>query len=238
MIRVKRKRRLVASFSRNISCLADVLHLEIHRIRCVFEGAANTEFHMRLANEAALATLLRDWSAQFAALADDIAAVAPPPRLKTRIEHDLFGAPERSRRWPWGGGLLAALAVGIAAVVFVPDLFAPSRPPITTEIAAEDRSLVIAVSYVADTGALNIDRVAGDVADGRALELWLIAEGAPSPVSLGLLADAGPTRLTVPETLRVNFLGATLAISDEPPGGSPTGAPTGAVLAAGVLPEA
>jgi anti-sigma-K factor RskA len=204
----------------------------------LLEGAARADFEVRLANEAALATLLRDWSAQFAALADDIATVTPPPRLKPRIEHDLFGAPERSRRWRWGGGLLAALAVGIAAIVFVPDLFAPPAPPITTEIAAEDRSLVITVSYVADTGALTIDRVAGDVAEGRAQELWLIAEGAPSPVSLGLLADAGLTRLTVPENLRANFQGATLAISDEPPGGSPTGAPTGAVLAAGVLPEA
>jgi anti-sigma-K factor RskA len=64
--------------------------------------------------------------------------------------------------------------------------------------------------------------------------LWLIAEGG-APVSLGLLEPQGPSRITVPDDLRPVLAGATLAVSDEPPGGSPTGQPTGAVLAAGVF---
>ena len=69
-------------------------------------------------------------------------------------------------------------------------------------------------------------------------ELWAII-GVDAPVSLGVL----PSRLyfgirvviSVPENLRGDFQKATLAISEEPVGGSPTGAPTGAVLAAGAL---
>jgi anti-sigma-K factor RskA len=60
--------------------------------------------------------------------------------------------------------------------------------------------------------------------------LWLIA-GNNAPVSLGVLPDAGAVTLMVAEALAVQLAGGTLAISDEPDGGSPTGAPTGAVLA-------
>jgi len=202
----------------------------------LLEGEVRADFELRLTNEQRLAVLARDWSVQIAALADEIDTVAPPASLKLQIENKLFGPSVPPRRWRWGGGLVAALTLVFAAAVIFPDLIFPPAP-VVTEIAAEDRSLVIAVSYAAGSGVLDINRVSGDVADGRAQELWLIADGAPAPVSLGLLADAGPTRLTVSEALRASVPGATLAISDEPPGGSPTGAPTGAVLAAGVLPE-
>ncbi len=65
--------------------------------------------------------------------------------------------------------------------------------------------------------------------------MWLIA-GDDAPVSLGVLPD-GPVRLAIAPDLRPRLAGATLAISDEPPGGSPTGQPSGAVLATGPLTE-
>jgi anti-sigma-K factor RskA len=53
---------------------------------------------------------------------------------------------------------------------------------------------------------------------------------------LGILAtDETINEIIIPESLRIKMVGATLAISDEPAGGSPTGAPTGAVLAAGEI---
>jgi anti-sigma-K factor RskA len=55
-----------------------------------------------------------------------------------------------------------------------------------------------------------------------------------APLSLGILAtDETINEFIIPENFRNQMVGATLAISDEPVGGSPTGAPTGAVLAAG-----
>ena len=76
----------------------------------------------------------------------------------------------------------------------------------------------------------------GAVAAGRAQELWLIA-GEATPVSLGVLSTDAETEVIVPQALRPLFAGAVLAVSDEPPTGSPTGAPTGDVLAFGTVSE-
>ena len=69
----------------------------------------------------------------------------------------------------------------------------------------------------------------------RVPELWLIpADGKPRPVGL-LHADQTVT-LTLPPDLAVFAKNnAVLAVSLEPPGGSPTGQPTGPVIATGKL---
>jgi anti-sigma-K factor RskA len=54
--------------------------------------------------------------------------------------------------------------------------------------------------------------------------------------SLGLIQPGQPIRLTIPPELSGSVIkDATLAVSLEPPGGSPTGQPTGPVIAAGPL---
>ena len=61
--------------------------------------------------------------------------------------------------------------------------------------------------------------------------MWVLpAEG--NPQSLGLLPVAGnSSRSTIPAGLRALLVNAKgLAISVEPPGGSPTGLPTGPVV--------
>jgi anti-sigma-K factor RskA len=50
---------------------------------------------------------------------------------------------------------------------------------------------------------------------------------------LGVLPADPTTAVILPEALRADVADLVLAVSDEPPGGSPTGAPTGAVLAVG-----
>ena len=67
----------------------------------------------------------------------------------------------------------------------------------------------------------------------HAYELWGIVPHAARPVPLGVIPARGGMRLTaLPKGMSA---GATLAISIEPPGGSPTGVPTGPVVYAGVL---
>ena len=65
--------------------------------------------------------------------------------------------------------------------------------------------------------------------------MWLIPPG-DKPHSLGLIDPSRPVRITVPKSLlpQVNR-DAMLAVSLEPPGGSPTGQPTGPVIANGKL---
>ncbi|MBS8229136.1 anti-sigma factor [Vannielia litorea] len=189
-------------------------------------------FEARLAAEPALRDLVTDWQEGLATLADEVAE-APPAALWPRIEAAAFGeAPRRAGISPWrwlAGGLVAAL-IAVALFFAIPP--GPVTPPThQAQIAAEDGSLVVQAA-LSPEGELHLIREQGGARPGRALELWLIAEGAPAPVSLGVLPEAEDVRIAVPEALRASFTGGTLAISDEPPGGSPTGAPTGDVLAA------
>jgi anti-sigma-K factor RskA len=70
----------------------------------------------------------------------------------------------------------------------------------------------------------------------RVLELWSVPpQGAPR--SLGLISASGTTVLPRDRLPAGLLKGGTaaLAVSVEPPGGSPTGAPTGPVVFAGKL---
>jgi anti-sigma-K factor RskA len=73
--------------------------------------------------------------------------------------------------------------------------------------------------------------------DPRAIELWLILPGPDQrPHSLGLIPPGRAMRLEIPPDLAARLTPeAMLAISLEPPGGSPTGQPTGPVIASGRL---
>ncbi len=78
-------------------------------------------------------------------------------------------------------------------------------------------------SYDAESGRMRIVPVAAGRAQEKSLELWLVP-GQGDPFSLGILpADTGG-ELVIPSDLRDRLSGgATLAVSLEPFGGSPTG---------------
>lgn len=65
----------------------------------------------------------------------------------------------------------------------------------------------------------------------RCLELWVLDE-AGTPHSLGILPEGGEAQIKMPANVAMPK-SPTLAISDEPAGGSKTGLPTGPVLTAG-----
>ena len=186
------------------------------------------------------------------ALTDDIAPVTPPPHVLARIRQTLFheDAPARSaaggRSWLQRLGLLPAMAGGLVAALavlwVVSTIMPPSEVPGETatyvaQIAAADESLVVQARYDATAGNLLIERAVGEARPGRALELWLIAGDNP-PVSLGVLPEDRTATVPVSPETALALAGGTLAISDEPPGGSTTGAPTGDVLAVGQVIDA
>lgn len=197
----------------------------------------------REASDPAFAAEVAQWRERLAPLADDIAPVTPPPDVLRRVELRLFGPETATAPAPWAlldrlrglvfGALAGAVAVAVLAVGLALVL-APAPPPERrAEIAATDGSLLLNVRL--ESGAVRVERLAGAAPPGRVLQLWLVADGS-SPVSLGVLPETQVARLDLPAGLRLPT-GALLAVSEEPPGGSPTGLPTGAVLAGGAITE-
>ena len=132
--------------------------------------------------------------------------------------------------------MLAAACV--AALVYVgmrPMPLAPRVPLLATLTGLKTNQPNFVAAISTDGRNLTIVPAALLTADKRSMELWLIPEGG-KPASLGLIAAGQPVRLNVPpELLQQVGSGATLAVSLEPPGGSPTGQPTGEVIAHGNL---
>jgi anti-sigma-K factor RskA len=195
------------------------------------------------------------WAEGFAGLTDDIAPVEPPADLKDRILAELFPDKTLSRADPLAtadseprpsflqrlglfpavaGGLLAALVVLGVVDLMIDD--APTPATYVAEVAAEDQSLVVMASYAADRATLTVDRQAGAAAAGRSLELWLIPPGdGQAPISLGVLPQETAAAIQILADLVPSLDQGTLAISDEPEGGSPGDAPTGDILATGAI---
>jgi anti-sigma-K factor RskA len=130
--------------------------------------------------------------------------------------------------WRWSTAGFAAAAAALALWILLmpapePSLVAVLHPPQQDQpswIATAGRSGVVVRAVTAATPP-----------NDRAFELWAIAPGATRPRSLGVISPSGELRLAaVPPDLRD---GATLAISIEPLGGSPTQQPTGPVVFVG-----
>lgn len=196
-----------------------------------------------MATDQSFADRMVFWQERFAAMTDSIDPVAPRAGLKKKMLARVFPAaktPLFQRVWLWQGTSIAALL--FAGYLGVQLLEINTRP-------GGVEPTVLAAQLTSDTSPLRVlavvepieheialRRVAGTPAPGRAQELWAILPG-QAPVSLGVLPDAETVRILVPEALRSQAAEMTLAISDEPVGGSPTGAPTGEVLAAGEMTE-
>ncbi|WP_163846132.1 anti-sigma factor [Pseudooceanicola aestuarii] len=204
-------------------------------------------FEDRLNRDPALRATVAAWTEDFTALTDDMEEVRAPAHVWDAIRAEAFGETRGRtflRRLSLGPLVLGTAAACLVAWLAVdrgwlgPDQGETARPEMQAMIAAEDETVRYAAAYDADSADLTVTRQGVDAAAGRAHELWLIAPGGAAPVSV-LVWNAGSAQdsrtVTLPEALRGALPGATLAISDEPQGGSPTGAPTGAVLATGTV---
>lgn len=198
-------------------------------------------FEARLTQSPDLRDEVAYWREELAGITETIAPVTPPPEIFPEIMKRLFSEPNR-RRFSLGLPRLVEIALGaVAAAFFAFGVIFLTQANLTgpntvfeTEIAAADRSLVVQAFFNSDTGVLRCEREDGAAREGRVHQLWLIAGDNP-PVSLGVFPGDGVVEWVVQDSLRAQMVGGTLAISDEPPGGSPTGAPTGAVLATGTI---
>ena len=195
----------------------------------------------RVATERDFADRVVFWQERLTAMTDGIDPVSPPARVKKKLMAQVFPKQRVSilqRLWVWQGVAMASLL--FAGYLGVQLLEINTRP-------GGDQPTVLAAQLVSDTSPLQVlavvepikheialRRVSGSANEGRVLELWAILPD-QAPVSLGVLPDSETTRVAIPPSWRDQTAQMTLAISDEPIGGSPTGAPTGDVLAIGAM---
>ena len=197
----------------------------------LLEPTDRSLFEARMLVDADLKAEVEFWQEHLAALASDVAEVKPQDRVKVTLERRLFGVAARDA----GFSLLRFLRYGaiaaLVALVIVVAWPAPRRADLIATLVDPSRGVRVEATYLTETGELDIARIAGRPEPGLTHELWFIAPGA-APVSLGVLSNVGDTVITLPPEIAASLKGSTLAISEEPPGGSTTGAPTGPVIAA------
>ncbi len=204
------------------------------------------EVERRIPQEPALAAEVAAWEKRLGGLAGAIAPVAPPQDMWSRIEAAIAAPTAAAGRplslWQslafWRSfaiGSAALAAASIAALGYIG--FVPAaRAPLMATLGGTSGQPTFVAAVTASGNSLLVVPASLLTNDPRAIELWLIPAGEQRPRSLGLIQAGRPIRLDVPPDLARRLTpDAALAVSLEPPGGSPTGLPTGPVVALGKL---
>ncbi|MFM0325224.1 anti-sigma factor [Caballeronia glebae] len=219
----------------------------------VLDARERAALEADVSRDPALQRALDDWQRRLAPLADDVRALAPPERVWTRIRRDLgFLTPQKKReRWWDSLSVWRWLTIGasVAALVLLGVTFTLLRQAQEAPVTAAAPSEYMVASIARKDGVVHwtatVDVRAArmvvvptsrvTIPANRATELWLIPPNA-KPIALGVFPSDRPATMTLPPEIVAQLsTQAVLAVSDEPPGGSPTGAPTGPVLATGQM---
>jgi len=223
----------------------------------LLEGEERAHAEQRMASDADFAREVARWHGRFATLNEETADRVPPSGLWARIEAGLNGsAPAndnvialRRERTIWRSATAAMTAVAAALALILlsqpratqvaPTALQPAASAPMVAIVGGDAAAKVVVSWEPSAKRM-IVAVAGNLpVDARhSHELWVIpADGKPR--SLGILGTSKQAHMQLANALGdLLQQGATIAISVEPKGGSPTGSPTGPVVASGALARA
>lgn len=191
-------------------------------------GAARRRFERWRGTDPFVERRVRAWEERLAGLAFQLEPVAPSPAVWASIERRIGRA--LHGRWRARAAAIAAVAVlGLGWILWQELRVAP--PQAQAVIASETGRTLWRIELTADGGHIEVNTIgAVSYPDARSLELWALPPES-TPVSLGLMPATGRVQLALDERQRVAVgLAANVAVSEEPPGGSPTGAPTGPVL--------
>jgi anti-sigma-K factor RskA len=199
-------------------------------------GGARRRFERALRTEPLVAQRLQLLIRAYMPRPSDQGSVTPRAdgwgRLRRELKLDAIAKPWYARiGWRWvGAAAAAAVVLGIALTWLRPaeesftsiaQLAGQNVPAVNAAVSSDRRTLKLAAAQPTPARP------------GTTYELWLLpAEGGP-PISMGTMRDLDARiQIAVPLALRLRH-GAKLAVSVEPPGGSPTGAPTGPVILVG-----
>jgi anti-sigma-K factor RskA len=204
-------------------------------------GRARTRFEALARAEPEVAAIVTQWEEGLTPLVERVVPVEPPGRVWKAIEARTSPAKAAADSSAGLWRAFGMLSAGLASVLFAFFLYISSGPrgePMFVAVLTAPDSVPRMVVSMHSPDVLRVRMVkpwGGAAMEGKALELWVIPkQGAPR--SLGMVVNAmGDTLIKVAATdSRVQDANA-LAVSMEPPGGSPTNQPTGPVLCSGMV---
>ena len=206
------------------------------------------------AGDAGFATEVSRWRGRLAPLFDEVVDVQPPASLWNRINEsttppgsNVVALRRSVVRWRAAAAGMTALAASLGLVMLQQPRPGPvpvavqrtAAPPLVAMLGDDDKQMKVVASWDPSARRLVL-AVPGDMKPdpAHAHELWVIPAGG-KPKSLGTMPSGKRMHMQLAEALATLLQqGATIAISAEPPGGSPTGQPTGPVLMSGSLDRA
>lgn len=218
----------------------------------VLSGRERVEAEARMARDPAFAERVERWRERLSPMLEAVPAVDPPGGVWSRIERALpanDNAQIRRRLAFWRTATIGAL--GLAAASLAVAVMLASRPPLVVPAAAPPPAPILNASLMSPKDGTEPMFVAAYDPARHALivtslmkpgdpahvhELWVIpADGKPHPI--GMIAPGQSKAMPMPKDMAPMFRpGSAIAVSVEPPGGSPMKtAPSGPIAAMGHL---
>lgn len=217
----------------------------------VLSAADRRAAETRMASDAPFAAEVEAWRERLYPMIDQIASVPVPPAVWAGIERALPANDNsqavRGLRF-WRGATIGSLTLAAASLAMA--VFLANQPPVLVQPPAPGQ--LLNASLVSQTGqpqplfvaaydptrkALIVTSLVTPGNDpGHVHELWVIpSDGKPRP--LGILEPGKTVAMKMPPSMLPSLIdGSALAVSVEPPGGSPkVDTPTGPITAVGKL---
>lgn len=203
----------------------------------------------RLARDHQFAVMVRRWRENLSTFSDEQEALHLPPRASATAGIPVaaatpcdvaFSGKVSGGCWNslafWRALAFGCFAVSVGLVLSLSALLSPrpvSGGRLLASLTGEGAVIDLVAHYDEANGALHVTPIAGGDSK-QSLELWLTSQG-KAPVSLGVLPQSGGGALAVPADMRDGLVqGATISVSVEPFGGSPSGKASGPVIASGM----
>lgn len=169
----------------------------------------------------------------------DHADMQVPSSESSVVDHDFKQPARRAGPEPWRTisvltSMAAAVAIGFHLVPDSPIVPVEESLPLLALMTGEEVPGLMVIVYDIEEREVLAKFSNTQAPDDAVWQLWLIRDGMSVPVSLGLMVDqseSGAIKVALEQDLQVGT--DLLAVSLEPPGGSPLPGPSGPVLFTG-----
>lgn len=215
-------------------------------------GAEREAFEVDLTSDPPLQVEVQAWERRLAPLAGMTSSEWPSPTVWAAIERSLnaesptMTTPTNTativqlrrsiRLWRGFTAASGTLAATLALFIILGERVRVAEPGQDYVAVVNRGGDLPALIVRVDTreGVVHVRSLTAETPTGKSLELWYVPAG-QAPRSLGIVENAnGP--VVLPASMRQTGVeGASIAVSVEPKGGSPTGAPTGQIIYSGKL---